>query len=251
MSSQRGNASSRSLDELVPPDWRALLADSLSALWFAELGAFVAEERRKGPVFPAEQEVFAALSRTPPERVRVVLLGQDPYHGPGQAHGLAFSVPRGVARPPSLLNIHKELQADLGHPMPDHGSLEAWAERGVLLLNTVLTVRAGEAASHAGRGWERLTDAIVSALAMREVPLVFLLWGSHAHKKTKLVEASATAHVVLCGVHPSPLSAYRGFFGSKPFSAVDRALASLGHPPLDWRLDCERGFAARTEGEIR
>lgn len=221
--------------ERVPPAWRSLLRDAVESPWFDELATFVAAERARGPVFPSERDELAALMHTPPERVRVVLLGQDPYHGEGQAHGLAFSVPRGVARPPSLANIHKELFADLGHPIPDHGSLEAWADRGVLLLNTVLTVRAGEAGSHAGKGWEKLTDAILGALAARETPLVFVLWGAHAHKKAKLLE-STRRHVVLRGVHPSPLSAHRGFFGSKPFSQVNEALVALGQAPLDWRL---------------
>jgi uracil-DNA glycosylase len=220
----------------LPAAYRELLTDELDSPWFHELAGFVAAERARGPVYPREEQVFAALRRTPLEHVRLVLLGQDPYHGPGQAHGLAFSVPRGVARPPSLINIHKELLADLGHPIPDHGSLEAWADRGVLLLNTVLTVREGAAGSHAGRGWEKLTDALIAALAARRSPLVFLLWGNHAQKKAKLVEASATPHVVLRGVHPSPLSAHRGFFASRPFSAVNSALASLGHAPIDFRL---------------
>lgn len=218
----------------IPAAWQPFLAEALASPWFDALAAFVADERARHAVYPSEGEEFAALTRTPPERVRVVLLGQDPYHGEGQAHGLAFSVPPGVARPPSLQNVHKELLADLGHPIPSHGSLLAWADRGVLLLNTSLTVRAGEAGSHAGRGWERLTDAIISALAAGPTPLVFVLWGSHAHKKAKLV--SDPRHVVLRGVHPSPLSAHRGFVGSRPFSAVNSALAGLGHPPLDWRL---------------
>jgi uracil-DNA glycosylase len=216
----------------VPASWRAHLAH-LSAEGFAELERFVAEERQRGPVFPPEEHVFAALERTPYEAVRVVLLGQDPYHAAGQAHGLAFSVPRGVARPPSLLNMHKELHADLGVAIPDHGSLEAWADRGVLLLNTVLTVREGEAGSHARRGWERFTDGVIDALVHRPRPVVFVLWGSHAQKKAQRI---AAPHRVLLGVHPSPLSAHRGFHGSKPYSAIDRALQELGEAPIDWRL---------------
>ncbi len=199
------------------------------------LAKFVAEERARGNVYPREEHVFAALARTSPDDTRVVLLGQDPYHGEGQAHGLAFSVARGIARPPSLVNIHKELAADLGHPIPSHGCLESWTDRGVLLLNTVLTVREGEAGSHAGRGWESLTDAIIAALAERSRPIVFVLWGSHAQKKAKLVERAP--HRVLRGVHPSPLSAHRGFLGSRPFSTINGILAELGEPPIDWKIE--------------
>jgi uracil-DNA glycosylase len=199
-----------------------------------ELARFVAAERARGPVYPREEHVFAALSRTAPDAVRVVILGQDPYHGEGQAHGLAFSVPRGVARPPSLVNIHKELAADLGHAIPSHGCLECWADRGVLLLNTVLTVREGEAGSHAGRGWEAFTDSVLDALAQGPRPIVFVLWGSHAHKKAKLVERAP--HRVLRGVHPSPLSAHRGFFGSRPFSTTNAFLAESGEGPIDWSI---------------
>ena len=220
--------------ERIPAPWRALLGAELAAPWWDELASFEAEERRKGPVFPPAERVFAALEATPPDAVRLVLLGQDPYHGEGQAHGLAFSVPPGVPRPPSLRNVHRELSSDLGYPTPDHGSLVAWAERGVLLLNTVLTVRAGEAGSHAGRGWERLTDAILRAISASERPRVFLLWGAHAQRKAKLV--ASPPHVVLEGAHPSPLSARRGFLGSRPFSAVNAALTRLGEPPIDFRL---------------
>lgn len=229
-------SASDSLRERVPPAWRAVLKEELHAPWFDELAAFEAAERAEAAVHPPEEDVFTALWATPPDRVRVVILGQDPYHGDGQAHGLAFSVRRGTEPPPSLVNIHKELAADLGHEIPEHGSLESWADQGVLLLNTVLTVRAGEAGSHAGKGWEKLTDAILSALAQRETPLVFLLWGTHAQKKAKLLEASGRPHVVLKGIHPSPLSAYRGFFGSRPFSQVNEALVALGQAPVDWRL---------------
>jgi uracil-DNA glycosylase len=213
----------------VPASWKKRLVLE----GFEDLAAFVAKERNEHAVFPPEEQVFHALARTPFEKVRVVILGQDPYHGEGQAHGLAFSVPRGVPKPPSLVNMHKELASDLGIEIPDHGSLEPWAEQGVLLLNTVLTVRAGEAGSHAGKGWERFTDAVIEALVAREEPVVFVLWGSHAQKKARLVRPP---HVVIAGVHPSPLSAYRGFLGSKVYSAIDRALRGLGQPPIDWRL---------------
>jgi uracil-DNA glycosylase len=216
---------------VLPDDWRDHL--SLPPDLLPSLTRFVAEERARGPVYPPEDRVLAALARTPFERVRLVLLGQDPYHGAGQAHGLAFSVPVGVPKPPSLTNMLRELQADLGHPPPAHGSLEAWADRGVLLLNTVLTVREGEAGSHAGRGWETFTDAVIDALMRRARPVVFALWGGHAQKKQKRIRPP---HRVVLGVHPSPLSAHRGFFGSRPFSAIDAALAAVGEPPIDWSL---------------
>lgn len=213
----------------IPAAWAELVSID------AELARFVNDERARGRVYPREEHVFAALARTPPSAVRVALLGQDPYHGEGQAHGLAFSVPRGVARPPSLLNIHKELAADLGHPTPSHGCLECWADRGVLLLNTVLTVREGEAGSHAGRGWEAFTDSVLTALAARSRPIVFVLWGAHAQKKAKLVDR--TPHRVLRGVHPSPLSAHRGFFGSRPFSKINALLSECGEDPVDWSIE--------------
>jgi len=200
-----------------------------------DLARFVDEERARGHVYPHEDHVFAALERTEPGATRVVILGQDPYHGAGQAHGLAFSVPRGVARPPSLVNIHKELAADLGDAIPAHGCLECWADRGVLLLNTVLTVREGEAGSHAGHGWEALTDRLIATLAEQTRPIVFVLWGSHAQKKAKLVERAP--HRVLRGVHPSPLSAHRGFVGSRPFSTINALLVESGQEPVDWSID--------------
>lgn len=218
----------------VPAAWRPLLAEVLASPEYRALERFVDEERARGPVYPAARDVFAALERTPPERVRVVILGQDPYHGEGQAHGLAFSVRPGTPRPPSLMNIHRELASDLGHEIPAHGCLECWADRGVLLLNTVLTVRAGEAGSHAGKGWEAVTDAALTALAARTAPIVFVLWGAHAQRKAKLLEGPR--HHVMRGVHPSPLSAHRGFLGSRPFSTINRALELRGETPIDWRI---------------
>lgn len=219
---------------VVPPDWAAALAAELASPWFAELQAFVAEERARGPVYPPEDDVYAALVEAPLERVKVVVIGQDPYHGAGQAHGLALSVRPGVAPPPSLANMMKEARDDVGQELPCEGCLLPWARQGVLLLNDVLTVRAGEAGSHQKRGWERLTDAVVRVVAARDRPSVFLLWGNHAQKKARLVDASR--HRVLTGVHPSPLSAHRGFFGSRPYSRVNAALVELGHAPVDWRL---------------
>lgn len=217
----------------LPASWREVLAEEVEQPYFAELCEFVEQERDAGPVYPPREEVFAALEATPYDRVKVLLLGQDPYHGEGQGHGLCFSVRPGVRVPPSLRNIHRELRDDLGHPVPDNGSLTHWAEQGVLLLNTVLTVRAGEANSHKGQGWERFTDAVIGAVAARARPAVFVLWGNHAKKKAKLIDTER--HAIVEGAHPSPLSARR-FFGSRPFSGVDKALAEQGHAPVDWRL---------------
>ncbi len=229
----------------LPQCWADVLASELTAPYFRALAAFVDAERRGGAVYPPEDDVFAAFARTPLESVRVVLLGQDPYHGPGQAHGLCLSVRPGVAAPPSLANMFKELASDLGHAQPDNGSLVAWARRGVLLLNVVLTVRHGEAGSHRNRGWETFTDAVLRALNARSTPIVFALWGNDARKKSKLVDA--TRHRVIEGVHPSPLSAYAGFFGSKPYSKINDALASLGHDPIDWKIpDCGVPVVKRT-----
>lgn len=224
---------------VVPPDWAAALAAEIASPWFAELEAFVAGERARGPVYPPEDDVYAALAETPLDRVKVVVMGQDPYHGPGQAHGLALSVRPGVPSPPSLANMLKEARDDVGQALPCDGCLLPWARQGVLLLNDVLTVRAGAAGSHQKRGWERFTDAIVRVVAERDRPSVFLLWGNAAKKKARLVDA--TRHRVIAGVHPSPLSAYAGFFGSRPYSRVNAALVELGHAPIDWRLPAREG----------
>jgi uracil-DNA glycosylase len=218
----------------LPASWADVLAAEVSNPYFAELDRFVADERKHHNVYPPEDQVFSAFERTPFDAVRVVILGQDPYHGPGQAHGLCLSVPPGVAIPPSLANMLKELASDLGCTAPDHGCLESWADQGVLLLNAVLTVREGEAGSHQGHGWERFTDAVIRALDARREPVVFALWGNHAKKKARLV--TAPQHRVLLGVHPSPLSAHAGFFGSKPYSSIADALRSTGHAPIDWQL---------------
>jgi uracil-DNA glycosylase len=188
-------------------------------------------ERKAVTVFPFEREVFAALQLTPPGAVRVVIVGQDPYHGAGQAHGLSFSVQHGTRIPPSLRNIYAELHSDLDVPLPSHGNLEAWAKQGVLLLNSTLTVREGAAGSHAGHGWETFTDAIISYLGSRREHIVFVLWGAHAGKKTSLIDQH---HTVITSVHPSPLSAHRGFFGSRPFSQANRALANHNQPEINW-----------------
>jgi len=219
---------------VLPADWAQALASELEAEYFGKLRTFVDDERSKGKVYPEEADVFAAFDKTPLESVRVVLLGQDPYHGEKQAHGLCLSVRPGVALPPSLLNMFKELQSDLGHPPADNGCLEHWATQGVLLLNTVLTVREGEAGSHRNKGWETFTDAVLRMLNARSTPLVFVLWGNDAKKKARLLDVSR--HRVIEGVHPSPLSAHAGFFGSKPYSKIDEALVSLGHAKIDWKI---------------
>jgi uracil-DNA glycosylase len=215
----------------LPPSWLAVLQTELEQPYFHQLSAFVDQERRRYDVYPPEEEVFAAFQMTPYEQVRVVLLGQDPYPGKGQAHGLAFSVRPGVPLPPSLRNIFIELHHDLGCKIPNNGCLIPWARQGVLLLNTVLTVRAGQPNSHRGKGWEKFTDAVIRALGQRPQPMVFLLWGSQAQKKVRLIDVQRCP--VLKAGHPSPLSA-RHFFGSRPFSRANAALESLGYPPLDW-----------------
>jgi uracil-DNA glycosylase len=215
-------------------DWNPILRGELAQPYWADLQAFVAEERRHHQVFPPHDEVFAALHRTPYASVKALIVGQDPYHGPGQAHGLCFSVRRGVPVPPSLRNIHQELRDDLGIEPPGHGNLEAWADHGVLLLNTTLTVRAHQAASHQKHGWETFTDAVISAVAAKPERVVFLLWGASARKKRALVDTAR--HTIIESAHPSPLSAHNGFFGSRPFSRTNDALTEAGRDPIDWRL---------------
>lgn len=215
-------------------DWNPLLRDQFDQPYWADLQAFVEDERRRGPVYPPRDEVFAAMHHTSHGATRAVILGQDPYHGPGQAHGLCFSVRHGVARPPSVANIHRELHDDLGVPPPVHGNLERWAAAGVLLLNTTLTVRGGEAGSHRDRGWERFTDRIIEVLSARDEPLVFVLWGSSARAKRPMIDTGR--HGVVESAHPSPLSAHRGFLGSRPFSKVNALLADRGADPIDWTL---------------
>ncbi|MBJ6760110.1 uracil-DNA glycosylase [Myxococcaceae bacterium JPH2] len=222
------------LADRLPDEWKQLLREALASPSFAKLERFVAEEREQFTVYPPEDELFSAFQLTPPSAVRVLLLGQDPYHGPGQANGLAFSVHPGVAVPPSLVNIFKELQSDVGAPKPRDGSLEPWARQGVLLLNAVLTVRQAEPNSHAGHGWEDFTDAVIRAVSAGPEPVVFLLWGKYAQKKEPLIDASR--HVILKGTHPSPLSAKSGFFGSRPFSTVNAELEKRGREPIDWTL---------------
>jgi uracil-DNA glycosylase len=221
------------LPALLPPAWRQELEPHLDPAATAVLGAFVAAEYAEHAIYPPLADLFAAYRLCPPERCRVLILGQDPYHGPGQAHGLCFSVREGVPVPPSLRNIFKELAEDVAAPAPRSGDLTAWAEQGVLLLNAVLTVRDAEPGSHAGRGWEAFTDATIAALNARTERVVFLLWGGYARKKRPLI--TNPAHTVLEAGHPSPLNP-RGFRGSRPFSAANKALADAGRPTINWAL---------------
>lgn len=212
--------------------WYEQLQDEFHAPYFAALKDFLIRERSQHSVYPKGQDIFAAFQRTPFQQVRVVLLGQDPYHGPGQAHGLCFSVPKGVPAPPSLQNIFKELARDLHLPRPAHGDLTRWAEQGVLLLNATLTVRCDQAGSHQGQGWERFTDAAISKLSTQRKGLIFLLWGRYAQIKESLIDG--TRHYVLKAPHPSPLSAHRGFIGCGHFGQVNELLQALGQAPIDW-----------------
>lgn len=225
--------------DAIPESWRETLTPVLQNSTARKLGGWLSAEEAMGKViYPPRGQRLRALELTPLDAVKVVILGQDPYHGPGQAHGLSFSVPEGVKIPPSLVNIYKELASDLDMPAPRHGNLEAWARQGVLLLNTSLTVEAHKAGSHAGKGWEQITDAIIAAVAARKTPTVFILWGSHAQKKVDRIPdlAMPIDHLVLKGPHPSPLSAYRGFFGSRPFSAANVFLQQHGRGGVDWAL---------------
>ena len=218
----------------IPPAWQPALRDAVDAPSFRALAEFLDAERRAHEVLPPEDEVFTALALTPPRSVRALVLGQDPYPTPGHAHGLAFSVRPGTAIPASLRNIFKELEADVGVPRPKSGSLVPWAERGVLLLNAVLTVRAGEPNSHRNRGWEHFTDAVIRAVSAKKTRVAFVLWGAYAQKKTPLIDTGR--HAVIAGVHPSPLAAKKGFFGSRPFSRVNEALREGGVKEIDWSL---------------
>ncbi len=217
----------------LPPSWKQILSPELEKPYFKELSEFVDGERAKHKVFPPEDDVFNAFKLTPFKEVKVLILGQDPYHDDGQAHGLCFSVRPGVKPPPSLVNIFKELHNDLGCKVPNNGYLVPWAEQGVMLLNAVLTVQAHKPASHANHGWEKFTDAVIRALSDRADPVVFVLWGGYAQKKGKLIDSGK--HRVITGAHPSPLS-MKKFFGTTPFSAVNTALEEFGKTPIDWQL---------------
>lgn len=217
----------------LPADWKGVLAEELKKPYFHELSEFIDRERAEHQVFPPEDEVFSAFKLTPYQSAKVLLLGQDPYHDEGQAHGLCFSVKPGVKPPPSLRNVFQELHRDLGWAIPNNGYLVPWAERGVMLLNAVLTVRAHKANSHKDKGWEQFTDAVIRTLNVRERPLVFLLWGAYAQKKIKLIDTQR--HRVVTAAHPSPLS-YKKFIGSRCFSAVNAALEELDQTPINWQL---------------
>ncbi|WP_026174116.1 uracil-DNA glycosylase [Effusibacillus pohliae] len=219
---------------ILKNDWQPLLEVEFQKPYYLQLRQFLIEEYRTRVVYPDKYDIFNALHLTPFANTKVVILGQDPYHGPGQAHGLSFSVKPGVQPPPSLQNIFKELHDDMGCPIPNHGHLAKWAEQGVLLLNNVLTVRAGSPNSHRGKGWEMFTDRVISILNNREKPVVFLLWGSHAQAKMRLI--TARHHCIIRSPHPSPLSAHRGFFGSRPFSRANRFLRSIGSEEVDWQI---------------
>lgn len=219
----------------LEPGWKALLTDEFAQPYMQQLKTFLLEEKAKGKrIFPKGSQYFRALDLTPPDKVRVVILGQDPYHGPGQAHGLCFSVQPGVRIPPSLVNIYKELESDLGIRRANHGFLEHWAQQGVLLLNSVLTVEMGQAASHQGKGWERFTDAVIRCINEQASPAVFMLWGAYAQRKAGFVDTSR--HLMLKAAHPSPLSAHNGFLGCRHFSKANAFLEAQGLAPIDWQL---------------
>ena len=218
----------------IEDSWKEVLTEEFNASYFMDLKEFLVEEKAAHTVYPPGKFIFNAFQLAPFDRVRVVLLGQDPYHGPGQAHGLCFSVPEGIAPPPSLVNIFKEIERDMGIPAPTHGNLTRWAKQGVLLLNATLTVRANQPGSHQRRGWETFTDAVIRKLSEKRVGLIFLLWGKFAQEKESLVDTNR--HYVLKAAHPSPFSAYNGFFGCRHFSKTNEILKKHGLDEIDWRV---------------
>ncbi len=221
--------------QILKNDWQNLLEDEFNKDYYVRLRQFLANEYKTKTIYPGMYDIFNALHYTQYKDVKVVILGQDPYHGPNQAHGLSFSVKPGVAAPPSLVNIYKELHSDLGCYIPNNGYLKKWADQGVMLLNTVLTVRAGQANSHRDVGWEHFTDRIISLLNDRDEPMVFVLWGKNAQSKLSIIKNPK--HYIVKSVHPSPLSAYAGFFESKPFSKANKFLVSVGKEPIDWQIE--------------
>ena len=223
-----------SINPDIEASWKEALNKEFQCEYFITLKAFLQQEKKQYAIYPPGQTIFSAFNHTPIEKVKVVILGQDPYHGPGQAHGLCFSVPRGVAVPPSLVNIFKELKTELGIPVPNHGNLEKWADQGVLLLNATLTVRANQAGSHQKKGWELFTDQVIRELSSKRIGLVFLLWGNYAKAKEALIDTSK--HYVLKAAHPSPLSAYNGFYGCGHFIKTNALLQQQGLEPIDWSL---------------
>jgi len=222
------------LKAILQNDWAAELEQEFAKPYYLQLRTFLIEEYRTRMIYPDRYDIFNALHYTSLANTKVVILGQDPYHGPGQAHGLSFSVKEGVSTPPSLQNMFKELRDDVGCRIPNNGYLLKWAQQGVLLLNTVLTVRAHEANSHKGQGWETFTDRVIETINRKEEPVVFLLWGSHAQKKAERI--TNRKHLLIRSPHPSPLSAHRGFFGSKPFSQANQFLLEAGLQPIDWQI---------------
>jgi len=218
----------------IHPAWKALLSEQFDAPYFSELKSFLIAEKKNNVVYPPGNLIFNAFNNTPIDDVKVVILGQDPYHGPGQAHGLCFSVPEGVKPPPSLVNIFKEINAELGIPIPKHGNLESWAKQGVLLINATLTVRANTAGSHQGKGWENFTDAVIRTVSDNKEGVVFLLWGKYAQAKASLIDSKK--HHILMAAHPSPLSAYAGFNGCGHFAKTNEYLLQTGKTAIDWRV---------------
>ncbi|MFA8449988.1 MAG: uracil-DNA glycosylase [Bacteroidales bacterium] len=218
----------------IEDSWKNLLKDEFNSDYFKELKSFLQEEKRNNTIFPKGKDIFSAFNLTPFDKVKVVILGQDPYHGEGQAHGLAFSVPEGIQIPPSLRNIYKELNNDLELPIPKQGSLISWAKQGILLMNATLTVRAHQAGSHQNKGWETFTDSIIRLINQEKENVVFILWGNYAKQKQKLID-NQKHHIITC-VHPSPLSAHRGFFGSKPFSKTNNYFKEHGIQQINWEL---------------
>lgn len=219
----------------IEASWKEILHDQFNSSNFKSIKEFLIEEKQKYTVYPPGNLIFNAFNLTPFHAVRVVIIGQDPYHGAGQAHGLCFSVPRGIPLPPSLVNIFKEINTDLGVPIPKHGNLEKWATQGVLLLNATLTVRANQAGSHQRKGWENFTDAVISQLSKQRVGLIFLLWGKFAHDKESLIDTQK--HYILKAAHPSPYSAYNGFFGCRHFSKTNEILRRHGLPEINWQIN--------------
>ena len=229
------NQTTQSKPGQLDPSWQAVIGDELNKPYMQSLRAFLKQEKASGKtIFPPSPLIFNAFNHTPFDKVRVVIIGQDPYHGPGQAHGLSFSVPSGIALPPSLMNIFKEIEADLGIKMSRNGDLTAWANQGVLLLNATLTVEMANAGSHQNRGWEEFTDAAIAAVNNHREGLVFVLWGSYAQKKGAMIDSKK--HLILQSPHPSPLSAHRGFFGNHQFSTINRYLQEHGKTPINWQI---------------
>lgn len=224
----------KKVDPVIESSWKRALSEEFQTTYFSELKTFLINEKQKYKIYPPSSDIFSAFNYTPFESVKVVILGQDPYHGTGQANGLCFSVNDGIRKPPSLQNIFKELHTDLGLPIPENGNLEKWAKQGILLLNATLTVRAGQAGSHQNKGWELFTDSIIRKLSNEKENLVFILWGNYARAKKSMINTEK--HFIVESPHPSPFSAHSGFFGSSPFSKTNNYLVEIGIPPIDWTL---------------